>query len=455
MTRRGMQHTTLSHLRATVLGLAALATLGACSEDGAVTPMGGAGFESQFTQVSQVRYPGMFALAFGRTVNNASVVDSLVGEVSLTKPLDGKARYQFFLVNGLDSTAVPVSHRQWVIRTDTLLDAAGNLSNPVDTSKLSGVKDFWRGAFYGQRLRFAVTLSAADSAQQRGAWLVLTIQSDTTRSAFNDTTPRPLFLRFRDQKGTVTRDDDVIVPDTLRATFGDFLSPTRQVAYASGGTGSLLFWDVAKTGKPAMRVELANVRKPPRGYFYQPFVIDSLTGVAYAWSDVTDAAFVSLFNADLRSDSVLAVVRGINPSSDVIGQPENYTRVDLILEPKAAPPALTTGLSIYSLMSVLRAPIPSGLAAKRAALGTLSVVVTKTTLGGAPAPNVGVVVQASGNNFNTLVGNKNTDSTGTATFTGMPPGALRVIAIPFGGSLVETRSTITSGQTTTARLVVP
>ena len=34
-------------------------------------------------------------------------------------------------------------------------------------------------------------------------------------------------------------------------------------------------------------------------------------------------------------------------------------------------------------------------------------------------------------------------------------GEVRVIAIPFGGSIVDSRATITSGQTTTIRLVVP
>ena len=442
-------------LSGTATTLAAAALLAGCAQDGAVTPQGGAAFESQFAQVAQVRYPGMIAKAYGRTVNNASIVDSIVGEVSLAKQLDGRSRYQFYLVNGLDSSAVPVSHRQWVIRTDSLLDAGGNLTSPVDTTRTAGVRDFWRGGFFGAKLRFAVTLSAADSAQQRGAWLVLTIQGDTTRTAFNDSTPRPLFVRFRDQKNTVTRDDDVIEPDTLRASFGDFLSPARQTSFASGGTGSLLFWDVVKTGIPAMRVELANLRKPPRGYYYQPFLIDSVSGNAYAWGDAVDAAGESLFNADLGKDSVLTVVRVVQPSDQVLGKPENYTRVDLILEPKRAAPALKTGLALYSVMSVMRAPIPTALAAKRAALGILEVKVTKTTQGGVPAPNIGVVVQGPGLNFNTLIGNKNTDSTGTARFTGMPVGEVRVLAIPFGGSLVETRATITSGQTTTARLVVP
>lgn len=435
--------------------LAAFALVAACANDGAVTPQGGGVFDAPFTSVSAIRTPTILAKAFGRTVNNAAVVDSVVGEVALMKQLDGRARYQFYVVNGLDSSAIPVSHRQWIIRTDSILDANGNLTSPIDTNRTAGVRDYWRGGFFGQKLRFAVTLSATDSVQQRGAWLVLTIQADSSLTKYNDSTPRPLFVRFRDQKGTPTRDDDAVLPDTLRGAFGEFRSPARQTTFTSTGSGSLLFWDVVKTGKPAFRLEFRGLRKPPRGYYYQPYITDSLTGNAYAWGEVYDAAGKGLLNADLGTDSVITELRAVQPSNDVIGQAENYTHVQLILEPKTAAPLLKTGLSIYSQMTVQRAPIPSSLRAKRAALGILNVIVTRGTIGGAPAPNTGVVIQGPGLNFNTLLGNKNTDSTGTARFANVPVGELRVLAIPFGGTLVETRSTIVSGQTATARLVVP
>ncbi len=442
-------------IRSLCATLCCAAAISACGDDGAVTPQGGQAFDAAFTPVPSVRYPAIVARAFGRTVNNAAVADSVVGEVTLMKQLDGRARYQFYIVNGLDSTATPVSHRQWIIRTDTLLDANGGLTSPVDTNRSAGIRDFWRGGFFGQKLRFAVTLSAADSAQQRGAWLVLTIQADSARTVYNDSTPRPLFVRFRDQKGTVTRDDDAIIPDTLRGSFGEFLSPTRRTTFAAGGTGTLAFWDVVTNGKPAIRIDFAGLRKPPRGYYYQPFIIDSLSGIAYAWGQVYDGKGESLGNADLAADSILPVLRAVQPSNDVIGQAENYSRVDLILEPKAAAPLLRTGLSIYSTMSVQRATIPEALRNKRAALGTVQTIVTRGTQGGAPAPNIGVVLQGPGLNFNVLLGNRNTDSTGTARFTGVPPGEVRVIAIPFGGSLVETRATVVSGQSATVRLVVP
>jgi hypothetical protein len=442
-------------MRLAFTAVAAVAIGAGCSQDAAVTPQGGVAFEAPFTTIASVRSPTIIAKAFGRTVNNAAVVDSIVGEVALMKQLDGRARYQFYLVNGLDSSGVPVSHRQWIVRTDSLLDANGALKLPVDTNRTAGVRDFWAGAFFGQKMRFAVTLSATDSVQQRGAWLVMTIQSDSTSTKYNDSTPRPLFIKFRDQKGTVTRTDDDVLPDTLRGSFGEFRSPARQRIFRAAGSGSLLFWDVVSTGKPAMRVDFTDLPKPPLGYYYQPFIIDSLSGIAYAWGASYDAAGNSLVDADLAKDTVIPTLRAVQPSNDVIGQAENYTRVDLILEPKTAAPPLKTGLSIYSLMTVQRAQLPAALRAKRAALGTLKAIVTKGTLGGAVAPNIGVVIQGPGNNFNTLLGNKNTDSTGTATFPNVPVGQLRVLAIPFGGSIVETRATIVSGQTATVRLVVP
>ncbi len=442
-------------MRVLFAALSGAAVLAACSSDDAVTPQGGGGYDASFTAVSSVRTPTMVAKAFGRTVNNAAVVDSIVGEVALLKQLDGKARYQFYIVNGLDSSSTPVSHLQWVVRTDSLLDANGGLTSPVDTNRAAGVRDFWRGGFFGQKLRFRVTLSASDSAQQRASWLVLTIQSDSTRTGFTDSTARPLFVKFRDQKGTPTRDDDAIPPDTLRGTFGDFLSPARQTAFTAGGTGTLGFWDALKNGKPAIRVDFSGLRKPPRGYYYQPYIIDSLSGIAYAFGNVFDDKGNLLRDADVGTDSIIPVLRAFQASTDAIGAVENYSRVDLILEPKNAAPSVATALAIYSVMTVHRATIPDALKAKRAALGTLQTIVTRGTQGGAVAPNIGVVVQAPGLNFNTLLGNKNTDSTGTARFTNVPVGEVRVLAIPFGGTLVETRATIVSGQTATVRLVVP
>jgi hypothetical protein len=439
--------------RTVVVGL--LIAAGACSGDGELTPKGGGAFEASMSANSAARYPSIVARAFGRTVNNAAVTDSIVGEVLLVKQLEGRARYQFYLVNGLDSSAIPVSHRQWLVRSDTALDANGNVTVRVDTNRSPGIRDFWRGGFFATKLRFAVTLSATDSAQQRGSWLILTIQPDSTRTAFNDSTGRPLFIRFRDQRGTVTRDDDLISPDTLRGRFGDFISPSRQVIYAPSGSGSLLFWDVAENGQPAMRVDMTSIPKPPRGYYYQPMIIDSLSGIAYAWGSVFGAGGTSLTNADVDSNAVLPIVRAIQGSSVVIGKPQDYTSVDLLLEPKGAPPARTTGLAIYSTMNAYRAVIPEVLRSKRAALGTVQAVVTRGTQGGAPAPNIGVVVQGPGSNFATLLGNKNSDSTGTARFTGVPPGEVRVLAIPFGGSVVEGRVTVVSGQTAIIRLVVP
>lgn len=438
-----------------VCALAAAALVAGCSTDGDLVPKGGGAFEGTVNPNSAARFPSIVARAFGRTVNNAAVTDSIVGEIALAKQLDGRARYQFYLVNGLDSTAIPVSHRQWLIRTDTALDAGGAIITRVDTNRSAGVRDFWRGAFFNTRLRFAVTLSATDSLQQRGSWLVFTIQPDSTRTAFNDTTGRPLFVRFRDQRGTATRDDDLISPDTLRGRFGEFVSPGRQVTYTPTGTGSLLFWDVSETGLPAFRVVLQNVPKPPRGYYYQPLILDTLSGNAFAFSNAFDGADRSLDNADLDTVQVLPILKAIQGTSQTIGRAESYSHIDVLLEPKTAAPALRTALSNYSTMNVFRGNVPDVVRAKRPPNGTVIAVVTRGTQGGPPAPNVGVAAQAPGMNFNTLLGNRNTDSTGTVRFTNVPPGEIRVIAIPFGGSVVEARTTVASGQTATVRLVVP
>lgn len=444
----------------TIAVLCAASTLAGCAEDGAVTPKGGQAFETPFTTVAAVRYPGMVARVFGRTVNNTAVVDSIVGEVTLMKQLDNPSRYQFYLVNGLDSSATPISHRQWIIRTDSVLDANGNITTPIDTAPSAAnrptfIRDYWRGEFFGRKLRFAIPLSAIDSVQQNAGWLVLTIQRDSSRTAYTDSTPRPLFVRFRDQKGTVSRTDDAIPSDTLRGSFGEFLSPTRQTRYVAAGSGTLLFWDVINGGIPAIRVNFSGLSKPPRGYYYQPFIIDSLTGNAFAWGQVYDAAEKQLRDADLGTDPTIPTLRAVQSVSTIIGNVENYTNVSLILEPKFAAPQLLTALTNYSQMTVQRATIPNALLSKRAPLGRVQAIVTRGTQGGPIAPNVGVVILGPGNNFNTLIGNQNTDAGGVATFNSIPVGEVRVVAIPFGGGGVEARVTVVSGQLATVRLAVP
>ena len=75
--------------RLAFLAGAAGVLLTACNSDGTVTPQGGGAFEAPFTSVTALRSPTIVAKAFGRTVNNAAVVDSIVGEVALMKQLDG------------------------------------------------------------------------------------------------------------------------------------------------------------------------------------------------------------------------------------------------------------------------------------------------------------------------------------------------------------------------------
>ena len=409
------------------IAVLSLAVLAGCGDDGAVTPKGGQAFDAAFTAVASVRYPRIIARAFGRTVNNAAVVDSIVGEVALMKQLDGRARYQFYIVNGLDSTATPVSHRQWIIRTDTLLDANGGLNSPVDTNRTAGVRDFWRGGFFGQKLRFAVTLSATDSVQQRGAWLVMTIQADSTRTAFNDSTPRPLFVRFRDQKGTQTRDDDAVQPGHAPRQLRRLPEPgaaddvRRRRHRHTVVLGCRLDRQAGDSRGLRRTPQTTAGLLLPAVHHRQPVRHRIRLGTGLRRQGRRSSA-----TRTLARTAFSPVLRAVQPSNDVIGQAENYTRVDLILEPKTAAPLLRTGLAIYSAMTVQQASIPAALRSKRAALGTVQAIVTRGTQGGAPAPNVGVVLQGPGLNFNTLIGNKNTDSTGTARFTGVPVGEVRV-----------------------------
>ena len=447
-------------LRSFVLAGAA-ALVAACSDGVTETPVGGPAFEATLAPATPLRTPTLTARAWSRASSDGPIVDSLTGVLALAKPLDGRARYRFYAVNGVDSTALPVSHLQIVERTDSTLDASGGITTSVRTTN-NGIRDYWAGAAYGTVLRFRVTLSPTDSAQQRTSFLVVTIQADSTSPAYTAATPRPLWVRFRDQRGTVGRGDDtVFTADTLRGSFGTFRSPARQEVFAARGGGRATFWDLFSTDqrRPVLSFEATNVPRPPRGYYYQPYLADSRTGVFIPFGQARDAAGELLFNADTSSrDSVIAVVRA-SFVPDTLARPlREYTTVALQLEPRSAALGVGQPVSVPGITSVLRATIPSGVTSQRPAAGTVRVIVTRGLQSGPGEPNVGAVVLGQGNDFNTFLASRNTDASGIASFTDIPAGRVRVVIIaPPGRTVVgssEQFANVPAGSDVTVRFVV-
>lgn len=444
-----------------LLALTGAAALAACSDDITQSPVGGPAFEAQFAPVTPLRTPRLTARTWWRTTPDGPVVDSITGLVQFTKSLDGRARYRFYVVNGVDSTATPVAHLQVVERTDSILDANGNVQPQVRTTN-NGLRDYWSGAAYGTVLRYRVTLSPTDSVQQRTAFLVLTIQGDSLLPAYGATTPRPLWVRFRDQRGTQARGDDtVFTADTLRGSYGTFRSPARQEVFAARGTGRVTLWDIFATDarRPVLSLEVNDLPRPPLGYFYQPYLADTRTGVFVPFGTAVDASNRALFNADTASaDSVIAVARASFVPDTLTRHIREYTNVAWVLEPKTATVGLTNPVIVPGATVALRADIPTAITSQRPAAGTVRVIVTRGLQAGPGEPNVGVVVLGPGSDFNALLSSRNTDASGVASFGDIPSGRVRVVIVPPAGRTVvgssEQFATVPAGSDVTVRFVV-
>jgi hypothetical protein len=439
----------------------AAAALAACDDGITQTPVGGPAFEATLAPVTPVRTPVLTARAWSRPSPDGPIVDSITGLVQFTKSLDGRARYRFYVVNGVDSSAAPVAHLQVVERTDSILDANGNVQPQVRTTN-NGLRDYWSGAAYGTVLRYRVTLSGTDSVQQRTSWLVLTIQGDSLLPGFTATTPRPLWVRFRDQRGTPARTDDtVFTADTLRGSYGTFRSPARQEVFVARGSGRVTMWDLFETGarRPVLSMEATNLTRPPLGYFYQPYLADTRSGVFVPIGTPVDAANTPLFAIDTsRADSVIAVARASFVPDTVTRPIREYTNVAWVLEPKTAVVGLTNPVIVPGATVALRATIPAAITSQRPANGVVRVIVTRGLQSGPGEPNVGAVILGPGSDFNTFLGSRNTDAAGVASFAELPSGRVRVVIVPPPGRTVvgssEQFANVPAGSDVTVRFVV-
>ena len=447
-------------LRLCTLAIAG-AALAACSDTITDTPIGGPAFEARLAPVTPLRTPELTARTWSRTVDGGPVVDSITGVVSFAKPLDGRARYRFYVVNGIDASALPVAHVQIIERTDSTLDANGSVQTSVATQN-RGLRDYYSGGNYATRLRYRVTFSPTDSVQQAGAWLVVTIQADSTLPAYTAATPKPLWVRFRDQRGTATRSDDsVLVADTLRGSFGTFRTPLRQEVFAARGSGRATFWDIDSTSgqRPILSLDASDLPRPPLGYFWQPYLVDARTGVTTPVGLLRNATGASLFNADtVGADSVIAVARATYAPAAAARPIREFTALSLRLEPKTASFGLEAPVIVPGITSALSATIPAPLTSQRPGDGTLRVLVRRGVQAGTPEPNVGIAVLGAGADFNTFLASRNTDASGTASFTGIPAGRVRVVIIaPAGRTVVppsEQTVTVPSGSDVTVTFVV-
>ena len=449
-------------LRALVPALV-LAGSAACFND--LTPprgeqVGGTLYNMNLSVPSPVRVPTGTAISVStRTVLGVLTVDSIRVTVTGLKELAGTARYQWYVVNGLTGAAWPIRYAAVITRTDTTFNAGAVTTTTTNTTR--NLTQFFEGAPFNTSVRFRIlNLPAPDTIGLTGSYLVLTIQ-ESTAPAFTATTPKMLWIRFRDQRGTAAVNDDVVV-GTPVALFGTFRSeqPDSSRPWGAQGTGRAGFWDKERDTVMHFSALAFGIPQPPVGYYYQPYVRDTRTGAAGRFGELLDpVADTSLLNADLRPvqgtlaeltsarfgthESSLGCTYGECP----LRRFQDFTNVQLVLEPKA-------GVTTYPNWTVaLQGTIPSLLTNRRIAAGSIRAQVTRGTAG---FPNATIALFGSGTS--NLISARPTDATGTAVFDGVPAGPVDVrafVASPNTVAPASQRVEVIARDTVTANFTVP
>ena len=421
--------------------LAAALALAACFKgDAPTSQVGGTEFNTRLTIPSPVRLPTGNVTIYQRTVSGNKLIDSVAVQLSLVEPLQAPARYQLWVLNELDGPTRPVAAGITRVRTDTTITAAGAIATSTVTIN-DGRQRFYAGA----PLNTVATLKvgptqSADSVGQTAAWLVLTIQPDSTAPTFAGV-PRPMWFRLRDQKGTAGLGDDVISANGAMG-FGYFESPAVQRVYLAQGFGRGAFWDQFGDGRLLFSALTFDMAQPPPGYFYLAVARSPQLGRATELGDLTDASTgASLHDADVVPvTGALAQLPNarIQAREDTLtvgcagGQCVPYagfasdTLIQVLLEPKArASGQVGNSAVLQGIVNVYLAQT------RRPAAGTVEVTATK---GGQPVAGAAVALYGAGSS--TVITSGITNASGGIRFSNVP-----------GNTRIDVRLTPPAGST--------
>lgn len=419
---------------------ALLPLLAACFDEGAPTSqVGGTQFSLRLAVPSPLRVPSGGVSIFQRSPTTLRVIDSVtVTNLALLEPLEAPARYQFWVVNALDGSARPVRGAITRVRTDTSFSATGAITTTTVTTN-DGARDFYAGAPLNTVATVKIgPTQSADSVGQTGGWLVLTIQADSSAPAFTATTPKPLWFRLRDQRGSADITDDVISANG-NLTFGTWVSPTSQRPFSAQGFGRGAVWDQFADGRLFLSVLAIGTTQPPVGYHYVAVARSDSLGRVTRLGEVVDATTgESQFDADLRPvpgsvaqmPNLRFMARDDSLGCDDAGCSHpglsSERTFQLLLEPK-----LGTDQH-YGISSVLQGANNRQLVDTReAARGTVAVDVTRA---GAPVAGAVIVLYGAGS---TLVHSTAiTDAAGEVVFNGVPAARVDVRVVPPEGTTI-------------------
>lgn len=427
-------------MRRLALAALLLPIAAACFEDGAPTSqVGGTQYSLRLAVPSPVRLPSGTVAIFQRSPTTLRVIDSVtISSLALLEPLRAPARYQFWVVNSLDSSARPVRVAITRTRTDTAFNAAGGITTTTVNTN-DGQRAFYAGAPFNTVATVKIgPTQSADSVGQTAGWLVLTIQADSANPSFDADTPKPLWFRLRDQRGTALITDDVISANGAM-TFGTWVSPLFQRPFSAQGFGRGAIWDQFADGRLFLSALAFGTTQPPLGYHYVAVARNDSLGRVTRLGEVVDATTgESQFDADLRpvTGSVaqmpnlrfMARDDSLNCDDVDCAHPglSNERSFQLLLEPKLGEDL------VYGISSVLQGANNLQLVDTRQ-LGRGTVEVT-TTKGAAPLPGAVIVLYGAGSS--TVYSTAVTDATGKATIGNVPAARIDVRVVPPTGSTI-------------------
>ena len=417
---------------------ALLPLLAACFDEGAPTAqVGGTQFNLRLVVPSPVRAPSGGVSIFQRSPATLRVIDSVtVTNLALLEPLEAPARYQFWVVNALDGSARPVRGAITRVRTDTTFGETGTVTTSTVTTS-DGPRDFYAGAPLNTVATVKIgPTQSSDSVGQTAGWLVLTIQADSSAPAFTATTPKPLWFRLRDQRGTADITDDVITANG-NLTFGTWVSPTVQRPFTAQGFGRGAVWDQEADGRLVLSALAFGTTQPPLGYHYVAAARNDLIGRVTRLGEVVDAnTGESQFDADLRpvtgSVAQMPNLRFMaREDSLVCGEDDECAypglaaerTIQLLLEPKLGSD------DFLGVTGVLQGQNNFQLVDTRERRGIVKVT---TTHNGVPIEGVRSVLYATGRFYATAV----SDSVGVALFKNVVATRMDVRVIPPSGMTI-------------------
>lgn len=193
-----------------------------------------------------------------------------------------------------------------------------------------------------------------------------------------------------------------------------------------------------------VRLNVRDLIRPPEGFRYAAWVIDSRTGRAARVGGLMTPVPSNrpLDDIDTMTDPFLTDValiegqiRGDTATSGNIRW-DDFTSIVLLLEPKGSAPPTRPGAAF-----VLGGAVPASVASRAPGAGKLSGTVTKTS--GGSAQGATVFLTGMDDRIPRLVANAS--ATGAFIFRTVAPGMYRAYAVPVGGSAPSDSATVTIG----------